>query len=154
MGKGLVIGNRRVRFRFFVFLFLCIAGCYFIIGMFDRSYSYGIVEYGELLLNDMGDALVIRQEEVYNAPEYGKVIFLLAEGESVEKEQPVAIVYKANFKEELVYQLYNVREKILSYQQENILQDVMDKDIEKLEKEISETIMSIQTSIRDNQLEN
>jgi putative membrane fusion protein len=153
MNKGLVIGNRRIRFRFFIFLILCIVGCYYISRIFNRSYSYGIVEYGELSLNDKGDALVIRQEEVYNAPEYGKVNFLLAEGESVEKEQPIAIVYKANFKEELVYQLYSVREKILSYQQENILQDLIDKDIEKIDKDISNTILSIQTSIRDNQLE-
>ena len=74
MNKGLVIGNRRIRFRF-IFLILCIVGCYYISRIFNRSYSYGIVEYGELSLNDKGDALVIRQEEVYNAPEYGKSIF-------------------------------------------------------------------------------
>jgi len=153
MGKGLVIGNRRIRFRFFVFLFLIIAGFYFILNALNRSYTYGIVEYGELTLNDTGDALIIRQEEVYSAPEYGKVTFLLAEGENVEKEQPIAVVYKANYKEELVYQLYNVREKILSYQQENILQDVIDNDIEKIEKEISDAIISIQVSVRDTQLE-
>ncbi|MFO7154814.1 MAG: HlyD family efflux transporter periplasmic adaptor subunit [Caldicoprobacter oshimai] len=154
MGKDLVIGRRRVRFRFFVFLFMAIMGCYYLIYSSARSPVYGIVQYGEMLLKDRGDALVIRQESVYEAPEYGRVTFLVAEGEPVEKEAPVAVLYKANYKEELVYQLYNVQEKILSYQQENIVQEIIDKDLERVEKEIAGTVASIQIVVRDLQLDN
>ncbi len=153
MGKGLVIGKRRVRFRFFVFLFAVIMGCYYLIYISTGTPAYGIVQYGEILLKDEGDALVIRQEKVYDAPEYGRVNFLVAEGESVEKEAPVAILYKANYREELVYQLYNVQEKILLYQQENIVQEIIDKDLEKVEKDIVGTVASIQIAIRDLQLD-
>lgn len=153
MGKGLVIGRRRVRFRFFVFLFGVILGCYFLIRASTSTPVYGIVQYGEVLLKDKGGALVIRQEKAYNAPEYGRVNFLVAEGEMVEKEDPVAVLYKANYKEELVYQLYNVQERILLYQQENILQDIIDKDLEKVEKDIASTVLSIQVAVRDLQFD-
>lgn len=153
MDKGLVIGRRRVRLRFFVFLFTVIMGCYYLIHASTRTPVYGIVQYGEILLKDRGDALVIRQESVYDAPEYGRVNFLVAEGESVEKEAPVAVLYKANYKEELVYQLYNVQEKILLYQQENIVQEIIDKDLEKVEKDIVGTVASIQVAVRDLQLD-
>ena len=65
--------QRGVRFRFFLyFCFLCIAGCYFIIGILIVPIPMVLLNMEELLLNDKGDALVIRQEEVYNAPEYGE----------------------------------------------------------------------------------
>lgn len=153
MGKGLVIGKRRVRFRFFVFLFAFITGGWYLVHMFTKTPVYGIVQYGEISLKDEGAALVIRQENVYDAPEYGRVNFLVAEGESVEKEAPVAVLYKANYREELVYQLYNIQEKILLYQQENIVQEIIDKDLEKVEKDIASTAVSIQTAIRDLQFD-
>jgi len=153
MGKGLVIGRRKVRFRFFVFLFAVITGCYYLIRSFTGTPVYDVVQYGEILLKDRGGALVIRQEKAYDAPEYGRVSFLVAEGESVEKEAPVAVLYKANYREELVYQLYNVQEKILLYQQENIVQEIIDKDLEKVEKDIAGTVASIQVAVRDLQLD-
>ncbi len=153
MGRGLVIGNRRIRVRFFIFLFLVIAGCYYIIDLFRVPPSYGIIQYGEIVLCDKGDALIIRQEDVYQAPEYGKVTFLVAEGDIVNSEDPLAILYKSNYKEELVYQLYNVQEKIMSYQQENILKDVIDKDLQKVQEDIFQTIVSIETAVRDGQME-
>lgn len=153
MGKGLVIGRRRVRFRFFVFLCMVIIGCHYLISASTRTPVYGIVQYGEILLKDKGDALLIRQEKVYDAPDYGRVNFLVAEGESVQKEAPVAVLYKANYKEELIYQLYNVQEKILLYQQENIVQELINKDLEKVERDIAGTVASIQVAVRDLQLD-
>jgi putative membrane fusion protein len=159
MAAYFVIGRRRVRLRFFFFLAMLLFGALYLftsIFDFDRdptSASFATVAYGQVDMNISGPAIIIREEEVFTAPAYGKAVYLAADGVSVTKDQPVAILYKENFDESIIGQLYSVQERIILYQQDQLLGQVIDGDISKLKSDIEYLVLDVQSMVRDNRLD-
>ncbi len=145
---ALVIGRRRIKIRFFILLGFIIAGVVYGYQTLKPPPVYAAVTYGDVLLVHNGRALIIREEEVYNAPAYGKVVYHASDGEMVSMEQPIARLYKENFDEEIMYKLYAVQEKILKYQQDNLLDQVHDSDLNKLDRALIKTVTALQENIR------
>jgi hypothetical protein len=146
----LVLGRRRIRFRFFVFIGLIILAAVYIYDVIQLPPSYAFVSFGELLLEYNTEAVIIRQEAVYSAPAHGKAIYHAFEGESVIPEQRIALLYKEGFDKGIINQLHAVQEKISSYQQENLIEQVLDSDLDKLSRDIRMIASSIQDSVRLN----
>ena len=152
MARGLVIGRRRVRLRFIFFL-MAIVVC--ILWISDRRIgerSYGTVEYGSITIWNHGDGLIIRDEETFSANSYGKIEYFSADGEMVEKDELLAVLYKSNYKEDLIDDLYEVKQKIANYQKKNIVQDVLDNDYNSLESSINKVVQNIQFLVYDSSL--
>ena len=79
---------------------------------FHKSASaYSSISYGKLDMVYNRFAVIIRDEKVYTAPAHGKAVFLVSEGSRVETNQPVAVLYKENYDEVIVKQLYDIQEK-------------------------------------------
>jgi putative membrane fusion protein len=115
--------------------------------------AYAAVANGKIDMAISGPAVILREESVYTAPAYGKAVYLAADGATVNKDQPVAVLYKENFDEDRVGQLYSVQEKIIQYQQDQLLGQVIDGDVSKLKTDINTLILDVQTMVRDNNLE-
>jgi hypothetical protein len=111
--------------------------------------AYTTLSYGRLDVDCSGLAIIIRDETVYSAPAYGKTVQLAASGTYVEKNEPIAVIYKESFDEDIVRQLYDIQEKIVLYQQEQLMDQVVDSDIKKMNNDIQDMICSIQGSIRN-----
>lgn len=143
--------KRRIRFRFFAIL-LSISGIiaylYFYPPSSDEA-GYVFVERGEIVLRVQGDALVIREEEVYELPKHGRAEFSVSEGEWLEEGELLAKLFTPEFDDQLLYELHEVQERIFTYQRENIVSYILDSDVLGLQSEINETIMDIQVYIRD-----
>jgi phage-related protein len=161
MAAFLVIGRRRIRLRFFVFLAMLIAGAFYIYNTYFTAFGasaaasadYASLSYGKVDMTISGPAIIIREESVYTAPAYGKAVFLAADGAAVNKDQPVAVLYKESYDPNIVGQLYTIQEKIIQYQQDQLLGQVIDSDVAKLKADINELVLDIQVMVRDNRLE-
>jgi putative membrane fusion protein len=129
-----------------------------ILGIFAYFYFYHPTAYkagydyvvrGEIVLRDQGDALVIRREQIYELPKHGKAEFSVIEGEMLKQGEPLATLFTPGYDEQLTYELQEVQERIFAYQRENIVNYILDSDVLGLQSAINETILDIQTYIRD-----
>lgn len=145
---ALKIGKRRIKFRFFVFLSILVALVYYIWDTVKQPAAYAFISYGELMTEHQAQALIIREEEVFAAPAYGKVTYLSSDSETVEEGQLIATLYKENYDEETLYTLYNVQEKIMNYQRNSIVEKLLDSDYKKINNEIESVVCDIQSLIR------
>lgn len=148
MGQGIRIKGRRIRFRFFIFLIIIIISPILISKLGKNQPTYASVEYGEMTIWEECKALIIREEKVYSASSYEKVDYFVAQGDEVDKDTLVAMLYKRSYRKELVDNLYQVKHKISDYQQKNIIQDVLDKDYDRIESNINDSVRLIQSNIQ------
>lgn len=153
MAASLVIGRRKIKFRFLIFSLLFFLGAFYLYTISRPLDSYAAISYGEVLLNDSGPAIIVRKESLYTAPAYGKAIYSVADGASVNTDQTVAFLYKENYNEDITKQLYIIQEKIINYQQDQLLDEVLDVDIIKLNKDMDTLIASVQDLVRDHTLQ-
>lgn len=152
MSNGIIIGRRRVKPRFIFFIsaiFICV---FYLMRSCNKPPVPYAIELGEMDLEYDSDAILIRDEEAYTAPEYGRVVYYANEEEQVDKGDLVATIFKANYQEEMVYQLYNTQEKIISYQQENILKNITDQDIKNIQLKLDDLIYDVQIHIKNGSL--
>ena len=149
MAAFLVIGKRRIRFRFFVIIALLLSGIIYICLGENSDDEYTTVNYGRLDLVYSGQAVIIREETVYGAPAYGRAVYLAADGAAVEINQPIAVLYKENYDEDVVKQLYDIQEKIVKYQQEQLIDQTIDNDIIKVNMEVQIIVSDIQSCVKN-----
>ena len=147
MARRITIAGRRIRFRFFVFLAIFFAFAFFGIKLAFKPPLYDIIQYGELNAWNEYPGIVIRDEEVYTAPDYGKVDFFVSKGQMVDKDTLLAVLYKDNYNQELVEQLYKTKQRIWDYQNRNMVQEMMDSDYETIQENIVEVMRNMQYSI-------
>lgn len=154
MGQRFTIAGRIVRFRFFAFLIVILGSAVFLFLHLQPEpvYKFAKVQYGKVTTSHQGSALVIRQEEVFTAPEYGKVIYYASDGDSVSKENLLASIYKSEYQVDLIYQLYNIQGQILRYQKNSVLAEAIDADLENISQQILKTLSDIQDDIKDSNI--
>lgn len=149
MAAYLVIGNRRVKFRFFIILALLIGGIFYLLTFHKSASAYSSISYGKLDMVYNGFAVIIRDEKVYTAPAHGKAVFLVSEGSRVETNQPVAVLYKENYDEVIVKQLYDIQEKIIEYQQNRLMDQVVNSDLITINEDIDSSVSQIQELVSE-----
>jgi putative membrane fusion protein len=149
MAAFLVIGKRRIKFRFFVILALLLSGTVYLLFGNHSEATYATINYGKLEVAHNGLAVIIRDETVEVAPAYGRAVFLVADGAAVEENEPIAVLYKENFDESIVKQLYDVQERIVKYQQEQLIDKAIDNDLTKVNNNLQSLVSEIQKGVRD-----
>lgn len=153
MAQGIVIRGKRLKPRFFFFLIMILGLTLYIIRSIFKPPLFGSVQHGELTSWIQCTGVVIRQESVYTAPDYGEVDFFVSQGQLVEKDALLAILYKDDFNRGLIDELYNVRQKIVEHQNRNIADEIMDEDFQKIQRDINEVLRTIQYSIQHDSLQ-
>ena len=145
----LVIGRRRIKFRFLVILALLLSGIIYLLLGNQGVAAYATINYGKIDVVHNGLAVIIRDESVQVAPGYGRAVYLVADGTAVEENEQIAVLYKENFDEGIVKQLYDVQEKIVQYQQEQLIDKVVDNDLTKVNNDLQSLVSEIQISVMD-----
>ena len=149
MAAFLVIGERRVRYRFFVILALLLGGIFYLFLRNQPAAAFATVNYGRLDVTHNGLAVVIRDETVHASPAYGTAVFLVEDGAAVEKGQPIAVLHKENFNKETGKELYDIQEKIVQYQQEQLVDQVIDSDIIGVNHDLQSLVSRIQVTVKN-----
>lgn len=144
MAAFLVIGKRRVRFRFFVIIALLLGGIGYLLFGSHHKAAYTAINYGQLDVIHSNLAVIIREDTTYEAPAYGRAVYLVADGSAVEADQSIAVLYKENFDEDIVKELYDIQEKIIQYQEEQLLDQAINKDLLNVNEELHLLVSNIQ----------
>lgn len=111
--------------------------------------EYAFVERGEIVMRAQGDALVVREEKIYDLPKHGRAEFSVTEGEWLEEGEPLAVLFASGYDEQLLYELRELQEHIFVYQRENLVNYILDSDVLGLQSAINESILDIQLFVRD-----
>jgi len=131
--------------KFYFFLGGLAAGIVLIV-FFIFNVSTVTAEWGKIDFETSKSTVVVRDEQVYNAENYGKASFLAAEGERVAQGTPIAEVYKWGYNDKIMSDLLETQTKIEQYQENDLLHDVIDQDLEAINQSIvdkSEKISAI-----------
>lgn len=80
--------------------------------------------------------LIVRDEVVYQAKNYGKADFIAIEGAHVEKGEPVVKVYELGYNENTVSELLELRKTIIDYEINVSRSGVIDPQLEEIETRI------------------
>ncbi|HZJ56894.1 MAG TPA: HlyD family efflux transporter periplasmic adaptor subunit [Clostridia bacterium] len=144
MTRGIIIGNRRMKLRFLVFLIITLLGLSYLISLTLKRPLYDVIQYGEITTWDKCQGIIVRDEKPYFAPAYGKVDFCISDGEMVEENDPIAILFKDNYNKMIMEDLYKIRQKISDYQNKNLIQDLIDTDYDRVQEDIEEILHAIQ----------
>lgn len=146
-----VFMKRRIRFRFFVILFIFLGAFAYLFFYLppDDEVEYVFVKRGEMILRDQGDAVIIREEKIHELPEHGRAEFFVAEGEFIEEGESLATLFDPEYDGQLFQELLGVQERIFNYQRDNLVDDVLNTDLTKAQSAINEVAMDIQLHIRD-----
>ncbi|MGI5850926.1 MAG: HlyD family efflux transporter periplasmic adaptor subunit [Caldicoprobacterales bacterium] len=144
MARGIVIGGRRIKLRFFVILIIALLAISYLNKLSSKPPLYDVAQYGKIITWDKCQGIIVRNEKSYFSPAYGKVDFHISDGEFVTKDDLVAILYKENYNKAMMEDLYKIKEKISDYQSKNLVQDLMNEDYDKVQRDIKEVLRTIQ----------
>ena len=144
------MARRKVRFqgRFYIIVALFI--CLLMIALFlllgpkeTMRISAGSLEYTNRM-----NTIVIRNEKVTNAENWGKVTYIASESQTVNEGDVIAEVYKAGYNERVLQDLTAVQKEITEYVEGTLLKDVINQDLEQLKDEIDSMLQSISLVVR------
>lgn len=128
--------------KFYLFLSGIAAGIFLVV-FFVLNVSTVEAEWGKIDFETTQPTVVVRDETVYNAENYGKATFLAAEGERVAQGTPIAEVYKWGYNDKIMSDLLETQTKIEQYQENDLLHDVIDQDLEAINLSIAEKSATI-----------
>ena len=105
------------------------------------------VEQGSKEFTAGFEMLILRDETVYTAKNYGKADFIATEGSHVEKGEPVVKIYELGYNENTVSELLEHRKTILDYEINVSRAGVIDPKLEEIESRISAKAVEIETAV-------
>jgi putative membrane fusion protein len=114
--------------KFYAFIGAVAAAVVIIVVIFN-SVNTAVVEMGELQFEREFPVIIVRDEQIIDAENYGKANIIAQEGTRVEADMPVAEVYKWGYNEKISYELLDKQTTIEDYQENALMQDVEDPNL-------------------------
>ena len=108
--------RRRPKLRFFIILAVIIAAAVVTTVLVIQSRQLVAVEWASTEFSAKYDVLVVRDEVVYQAKNYGKTSFIAEEGEYVQIGDPIVEVYEWGYNESTYSDLLDLQKTILEYE--------------------------------------
>lgn len=99
------------------------------------------------------DMLIVRDEVVYEATNYGKTEFIAQEGSHIETGEPILKVYKLGYNEGTLSELFDLQKTIMNYETNVIKAGVIDQSLNDINSRIDLKAKEIQTSVSAGQSE-
>ncbi len=93
------------------------------------------------------DMLIVRDEVVYEAKNYGKTKYIAVEGQPVNVGDPIIEVYKWGYNDETLSKLLELQKKIMTYQTEVIRAGVIDDTLTDINGRINAKAEEIQQAV-------
>lgn len=141
--------KKRVTGRFYVFLALLLAGCYFILReLLPDAASEALVQSANATYSYTVDAVVVRDETVAGYEGNARIVYAVDEGDVVPEQGEVCEVYPSGYSEKELQRLEIVRQSIRSYH-EMILDNIVDGELDRLENKVQDLALQVKTLIRN-----
>ncbi|MBR2223764.1 MAG: hypothetical protein IJ973_05510, partial [Christensenellaceae bacterium] len=84
---------------------------------------------GKMAFSVSTEGIIVRSEKLYQMDVNGKAELTVEEGQSVTKGEEIAVVYSSDYSESTLTDLKNCRAKILDYLRNNMLKNILNKDL-------------------------
>ncbi|MHB1315388.1 MAG: HlyD family efflux transporter periplasmic adaptor subunit [Christensenellales bacterium] len=144
------MARKRVKFssRFYIIIFVFVALIALALFLLLSSKGEMRIEAGTLEYTSIMKTVIIRNEQVTNAENWGKITYIASEGEQVNEGDAIAQVYKAGYNERMLQDLRAVQKDISDYIEQTLLKDVINQDLTALEEGIETLMQSISLVVR------
>lgn len=137
--------GRKYRIKPRFYLIMAVAAALLLWGGLELSglFRPAQVEWGRLTSEQAITAIVLRDERLVASTDYAKLTCVAAEGEAVKQDDPVAMLYLTGYSPTDLENLSIQEDKIKDYQENNILKDVVNKDLDNLNAKIEDKMTAI-----------
>lgn len=136
----------KIKRRFFIILAILVAAGLVVL-LVPREAETIRLTQGALAYESTMDTVIVRDEQVYKSATWGKVTYLAAEGERVQKGAQIAVVYKGGYNDKVLQDLIVVQQEICDYISTNILQGVLNTELEQSNDEIAKVTQRIKKAV-------
>jgi hypothetical protein len=111
------------------------------------AFSPARVEWGRLSSDQAISAIVLRDEQVVSAEEYGRLSCIAAESEAVAKGAPVATLFLSGYSEKDSSSLLKLQNDIKDYQKNHVIKDTVYKDLDAINAKIDDKMNEISSKV-------
>ena len=147
-------GRRKPRLRFYLILLAAVAVVAAVLILVLKDQPTVAVEWAKTEFSAKYNMLVLRDEVVYEAKNYGKTDFIAVEGQHVDVGDPIVEVYEWGYNDETLSILLDLQKKILTYQTEVRLAGIIDEQLNDINRRIDAKAQEIQQAVADGRLVN
>jgi hypothetical protein len=145
-------GRRRPRLRFYLVLLAAVAVAAVVLILALRGQPTAAVEWAKTEFSAKYNMLVLRDEVVYEAKNYGKTDFIAVEGQHVDVGDPIVEVYEWGYNDETLSILLDLQKKILTYQTDVRLAGIIDEQLNDINRRVDAKAQEIQLAVADGKL--
>ncbi len=142
--------RRKPKTKFYLVLIGIVAAIAVILILLLSPPRLASVEIAKAEFDQSYDMLIVRDEVVYEAKNYGKTKYIAVEGQPVNVGDPVIEVYKWGYNDETLSKLLELQKKIMTYQTEVIRAGVIDDTLIDINNRINAKAQEIQQAVFDN----
>jgi hypothetical protein len=129
--------RRKPKRRFFVILGIVVVGAIVAVILVIQSRQTAAVELASTEFEANFDVLIVRDEVVYEAKNYGKTEFIAVEGERVQVGDPIADVYERGYNDNTYSELLDLQKTILDYEADVIRAGIIDEQLNDINDRIA-----------------
>lgn len=139
--------------RFYLILVLLLGLAIWAIVALSNAFATPKIEWGRLSSDQAISAVVLRDEQIVPAPEYGRLSCVAAEGEAVAKDAPVATLFLSGYSDKDNSSLLKLQNDIKDHQKNHIIKDTVYKDLDTINGKIDAKMNEISAAVIANKTE-
>ena len=141
--------RRRPRLRFFLILGVFVVAVAALLIILLREPPTGMVEWASIEYENSFDMLIVRDEVVYEAKNYGRTDFVAEEGAHVDVGDLILQVYERGYNDETLSELLELQKEILDYETDVSRAGVIDPDLDDINVRIDSKVGEIQAAVSE-----
>ena len=146
-GPQMKTARRRPRARFFVIIGATLAVVVVVLVFVLRGQPTAAVEEASTVFQDDFEMLIVRDEVVYEAKNYGQTRFVAVQGQHVEVGDLIVEVYEWGYNDETLSGLLDVQKAILTYEIEVSREGIIDDTLAEINTRIDSKAREIQRAV-------
>ena len=139
--------RRRPHLKFFLILGVILAAVAALLILLLRTPPTGKVEWASIEYENTFDMLIVRDEVVYEAKNYGRTDFIAEEGAHVDVGDLILQVYERGYNDETLSELLELQKEILNYEIEVSRAGVIDPDLDDINARIESKVGEIESAV-------
>lgn len=139
--------RRRPRFKFFVILLVAVGIFGFLLAIILQSRATVAVEWASAEFDARFEMLIVRDEVVYEAKNYGKTKFIAEEANRVNAGDAILEVYEWGYNDDSLSKLVELQKSILKYQIQVRREGIIDEKLNEINGRIDAKAHEIQQAV-------
>lgn len=143
------VTKRRPKLKFFIILGAVLALTAIVLVLVLRPQPTAAIEIAKTDYQATFDMLIVRDEVVYEAKNYGKTNFVAVEGQRVRPGDLIVEVYEWGYNDQTLSDLLDVQAKILAYESDVIKADIIDEQLIDINTRIEGKASQIQVAVSE-----